>query len=88
MMADDDFDWDGHPERDENHLSSVLARLPATLTLPDAPIGGSALAVRVWFDDTIDAIEPVMDGSLAAERESALMFQRMARSNETSKFPT
>jgi integrase len=83
MMADDDFDWDGHPERDENHLSSVLARLPATLTFPDAPIGGSAREVRVWFDDTIDAIEPVMDGSLAAERESALMFQRMAKAENT-----
>jgi integrase len=83
MTADDDFDWDGHPEGDENHLSSALARLPATLTLPDAPIGGSARAVRVWFDDTIDAIEPVMDGSLAAERESALMFQRMAKAENT-----
>jgi site-specific recombinase XerD len=57
--------------------------LPATLTLPDAPVGGSARAVRVWFDDTIDAIEPVMDGSLAAERESALMFQRMAKAENT-----
>jgi len=57
--------------------------LPATLTLPDAPVGGSARAVRVWFDDTIDAIEPVMDGSLAAERDSALMFQRMAKAENT-----
>jgi integrase len=57
--------------------------LPETLILPDAPVGGSALAVRVWFDDTIDAIEPVMDGSLAAERESALMFQRMAKAENT-----
>jgi integrase len=59
------------------------ASLPATLTLPDAPVGGSARAVRVWFDDTIDAIEPVMDGSLAAERDSALMFQRMAKAENT-----
>jgi site-specific recombinase XerD len=83
MTADDDFDWDGHPEGDENHLSSALARLPATLTLPDAPVGGSALAVRVWFDDTIDAIEPVMDGSLAAERDAAKVFQRMAKAENT-----
>jgi integrase len=83
MTADDDFDWDGHPEGDENHLSSALARLPATLTLPDAPVGGSALAVRVWFDDTIYAIEPVMDGSLAAERDAAKVFQRMAKAENT-----
>jgi integrase len=83
MTADDDFDWDGHPEGDEDHLSSALARLPATLTLPDAPIGGDARAVRIWFDETVDAIEPAMDGSLAAERESALMFQRMAKAENT-----
>jgi integrase len=83
MTADDDFDWDGHPEGDENHLSSALARLPATLTLPDAPIGGSALAVRVWFDETVDAIEPIMDGSLAAERDAAKVFQRMAKAENT-----
>jgi site-specific recombinase XerD len=83
MMANDTFDPRGHPEGNEDHLRSALAPLPAPLTLPDAPIGGSALAVRVWFDDTIDAIEPVMDGSLAAERESALMFQRMAKAENT-----
>jgi integrase len=83
MAADDDFDWDGHPEGDENHMSSALAQLPATLTLPDAPIGGSAVAVRVWFDDTVDAIEPVMDGTLAAERDAAKVFQRMAKAENT-----
>jgi integrase len=82
MTADDDFDWDGHPEGDEN-LSSVLAQLPATLTLPDAPIGGSARAVRIWFDETVDAIEPIMDGSLAAERDAAKVFQRMAKAENT-----
>jgi integrase len=83
MTADDDFDWDGHPEGDENHLSSALARLPETLTLPDAPIGGDARAVRIWFDETVDAIEPVMDGTLAAERDAAKLFQRMAKAENT-----
>jgi len=83
MTADDDFDWDGHPEGDENHLSSALARLSETLTLPDAPIGGDARAVRIWFDETVDAIEPVMDGTLAAERDAAKVFQRMAKAENT-----
>ena len=83
MTADDDFDWDGHPEGDENHLSSALARLPETLTLPDAPVGGDARAVRIWFDETVDAIEPVMDGTLAAERDAAKVFQRMAKAENT-----
>jgi integrase len=81
MMADDVFDPDGHPGEDEDHLS--LPSPVALAPLPAAPIGGDARAVRIWFDDTIDAIEPVMDGSLAAERESALMFQRMAKAENT-----
>ena len=83
MTADDDFDWDGHPEGDENHLSSALAQLPANISLPDAPIGGDARAVRIWFDETVDAIEPVMDGTLAAERDAAKVFQRMAKAENT-----
>ena len=71
---------DGMPELPEPLENDEL---PANLSLPEAPISGSALAVRVWFDDTIDAIEPVLDGSLAAERESALMFQRMAKAENT-----
>jgi hypothetical protein len=59
----------------------ALALIPESLTLPDAPVGGDAKAVRGWFDAACAAIEPVMDGSLAAERDAA-------RSNETSKFPT
>ena len=61
----------------------ALAVLPPAASLPAAPIGAAALAVRAWFDEAMDAIEPVMDGSLAAERESALMFQRMAKAENT-----
>ena len=60
-----------------------LAMLSPTASLPAAPVGGAALAVRAWFDEAIDAIEPIIDGSLAAERESALMFQRMAKAENT-----
>jgi integrase len=86
-MADENFEPVGRPEGNGVELRSTalitLDELPVTTSLPDAPIGASALAVRIWFDDTIDAIEPVMDGSLAAERESALMFQRMAKAENT-----
>jgi integrase len=61
----------------------ALAALPPAASLPEAPVGGTALAVRAWFGEAIDAIEPVMDGSLAAERDSALMFQRMAKAENT-----
>jgi integrase len=73
-MADALPELRGPLERDE---------LPANLSLPEAPIGASALVVRAWFDDAIEAIEPVMDGSLAAERDAARMFQRMAKAENT-----
>jgi integrase len=59
-------------------LSAYVGNLAVSLLR-----AGAALAVRAWFDEAIDAIEPVMDGSLAAERESALMFQRMAKAENT-----
>ena len=66
-----------------NPEDGALAVLPPAASLPAAPIGAAALAVRAWFDEAIDTIEPVMDGSLAAEREAALMFQRMAKAENT-----
>ena len=61
----------------------ALALIPADVPLPDAPVGGGAMAVRAWFDEAIDAVEPVMDGSLAAERDAAKIFQRMAKAENT-----
>lgn len=63
---------------------SILPALPGDLALiPEAPVGGNAQAVRGWFDAAIAATEPVMDGSLAAEREAANMFQRLAKAENT-----
>jgi integrase len=70
-------------DREIDPEDGALAVLPPSAPLAAAPIGGGALAVRTWFDAAIDAIEPIMDGSLAAERESALMFQRMAKAENT-----
>jgi integrase len=67
----------------EDAEDGAVALIPSGLPLPEAPIGAGAPAVRAWFDEAIDAIEPVMDGSLAAERESALMFQRMSKAENT-----
>ncbi|MDR3489003.1 MAG: hypothetical protein P4M05_29360, partial [Bradyrhizobium sp.] len=87
MTADDNFDLGGPPEEDAEQLRStaltVFGEPPAAVALPDAPIGGSAPAVRKWFDETVDAIEPVMDGTLAAERDAAKVFQRMAKAENT-----
>jgi integrase len=60
-----------------------LALVPESLTLAAAPVGGDAKTVRGWFDAAIAAVEPMMDGSLAAERDAAQMFQRMAKAENT-----
>jgi site-specific recombinase XerD len=63
--------------------SGALALILPGASLPAAPIGAAGTAVRIWFDATVQFIEPVMDGSLAAEREAAMMFQRLAKAENT-----
>jgi integrase len=63
--------------------ASVLEILPLGPAVPDAPVGAAGALVRIWFDEVVDATAPVMDGSLAAEREAALMFQRLAKADNT-----
>jgi integrase len=62
---------------------ALESALDAAASLPAAPVGTSGALVRVWFDEVVDAIEPVMDGSLAAEREAAVMYQRLAKADNT-----
>lgn len=57
---------------------AVLARLPV-------PIGADANAVSAWFDEAIDVEAPVLDGSLAAEREAAEAYARMAKAENTRR---
>jgi hypothetical protein len=63
--------------------SGALALLAPASLLSDAPTGASGAAVRAWFDDAVETLEPVMDGSLAAEQEAATMFQRLAKADNT-----
>jgi integrase len=67
----------------EDPEDGALTLIPADVPLPDAPVGSGAMAVRAWFDEAIHAVEPVMDGSLAAERDAAKIFQRMAKAENT-----
>ena len=77
---------EANEQADEQNLDEAegaLETLSAPLALAQAPVGGNAQTVRGWFDDAIAAVEPMMDGSLAAERDAALMFQRMAKAENT-----
>ena len=63
--------------------------LPPPRSVPNAargaaaPLGATAASVRAWFDATVDAAEPALDGSLAAERDAAETFRRMAKAENT-----
>jgi site-specific recombinase XerC len=63
--------------------SRSLTVLPPARLLPPAPIGADAESVRAWFDDAVETAEPEMDGTLRAEREAALAYQRMAKAKNT-----
>ncbi len=43
---------------------ALILRIPA-------PLGAAATAVRTWFNEIIEAEAPVLNGSLAADREAA-----------------
>jgi integrase len=56
----------------------VVARAPA-------PIGADGAAVILWFDATVTVETPVLDGSLAAERDAAETYARMAKAENTRR---
>ncbi len=61
----------------------ALTVLPPARPLPAAPVDGGPTAVQTWFDAMVLASEPVMDGTLEAEREASDAFRRMAKSENT-----
>jgi hypothetical protein len=50
-----------------------------------APVGGEATEVNAWFDATVDAAPPVLDGTLEAERDAAQACARMAKAENTRR---
>jgi site-specific recombinase XerC len=59
-------------------LTPRLAGLPT-------PIGANATSVSRWFDCVVDIEAPLLDGSLAAEREAAEAYARMAKAENTRR---
>jgi integrase len=50
-----------------------------------APVGAAPDHVRAWFDSAVEASEPVIDGTLASEREAAETYRRMAKADNTRR---
>ena len=70
----------------ENGLSEEAAApiVPSRALVP-APVGGDPARVKEWFDAAVDAEQPVLDGTLDAERDAADAYARMAKADNTRR---
>lgn len=59
--------------------------LPPSRALAPAPVDASPASVSAWFDRAVDASEPIVDGTLAGEREAAETYRRMAKADNTRR---
>ena len=59
--------------------------LPPSRALVPAPVGAGAESVRAWFDAAVEASEPVVDGTLASERDAADIYRRLAKAENTRR---
>lgn len=53
--------------------------------LPAVAVGADAAAVSLWFDTMVEMDAPALDGSLAAERDAADAYARMAKAENTRR---
>lgn len=85
MTADKVLNRGGCPNNDERPLRERAPACPAIIAGLPAPISAGAAAVSGWFDLMVEAEVPVPDGSLAAEREAAEAYARMAKAENTRR---
>lgn len=76
---DSQIDASGDPE------DGVPEILPPSRALVPAPVGAAPDHVRAWFDSAVEASEPVIDGTLASERDAADTYRRMAKADNTRR---
>ena len=63
----------------------VAELLPPPRALVPAPVGAAPEHVRAWFDNAVEASEPVVDGTLESERDAADTYRRMAKADNTRR---
>ena len=59
--------------------------VPSRRALVPAPVDGDPARVKEWFDAAVDAEQPVLDGTLDAERQAAEAYARMAKAENTRR---
>ena len=76
---------DSQIDASDDPQDAVPELLPPSRALVPAPVGATPEHVRAWFDSAIEASEPVVDGTLASERDAAETYRRMAKAENTRR---
>ena len=76
---------DGEIDDDEATGVPTAELLPPMGTVVLAPIGAAPARVRDWFDAAVEASEPIVDGTLASERDAATAYRHLAKAENTRR---
>ena len=76
---------DSQIDASDDPPDAVPELLPPSRALVPAPVGAAPEHVRAWFDSAVQASEPVVDGTLASERDAADTYRRMAKAENTRR---
>ena len=76
---------DGSIDAAETPSGDLVELLPPARAVVAAPVGMAPDLVRNWFDGAVEASEPVLDGTLASERDAADTYRRMAKAENTRR---
>jgi hypothetical protein len=85
VSVDNPFDATGLSDGQDAPQESVGPDPGALIVRTAPPAGQDAAAVKTWFDEMVEAETPALDGSLAAEREAAEAYARMANAENTRR---
>jgi hypothetical protein len=66
-------------------LGGAAPSAGALIVQSPAPLGADATAVQNWFDEIVEAEAAVPDGSLVGERHAAVVYARMAETENTGR---
>ena len=76
---------DGQIDASSDRQDSQPDLLPPARPLVPAPVGATPDSVCAWFDSAVETSEPVLDGTLASERDASDSYRRMAKSENTRR---
>jgi integrase len=85
LTADRTLDELRRPEERGAGPGDVASAAGALIVRTPPPLGLDAAAVSTWFDAMVEAEAPVLDGTLAAERDAAEAYARMAKAENTRR---